>query len=100
MSGSVTHRVGVYSGVKTGTSMPNTASGGPRNSKPGTLNQLFLDAVAKYRRPDAMQLKRNGRFEPISHDTVAECVRRVALGLEEARHPIRRSRRDSLRKPS
>jgi long-chain acyl-CoA synthetase len=63
--------------------MANTASGGPRNSKPGTLNQLFLDAVAKYRRPDAMQVKRNGRFEPISHDTIAERVRRVALGLED-----------------
>ena len=63
--------------------MPNTASGGPRNSKPGTLNHLFLDAVAKYRRPDAMQIKRNGRFEPISHDTVAERVRRVTLGIEE-----------------
>ncbi|HEY4303038.1 MAG TPA: long-chain fatty acid--CoA ligase [Gemmatimonadaceae bacterium] len=63
--------------------MANTATGGPRNSKPGTLNQLFLEAVAKFRRPDAMQVKRNGRFEPISHDTVAERVRRIALGLEE-----------------
>jgi long-chain acyl-CoA synthetase len=63
--------------------MPNLASGGPRNSKPGTLNHLFLDAVAKYRRPDGMQVKRNGRFEPISHDTIAERVRRIALGLED-----------------
>jgi long-chain acyl-CoA synthetase len=63
--------------------MPMIATGGPRNSQPGTLNQLFLDAVQKYRRPDAMQVKRNGRFEPISHDTIAERVRRTALGLEE-----------------
>jgi len=63
--------------------MPMIATGGPRNSKPGTLNQLFLDAIEKYRRPDAMQVKRNGRFEPISHDTIAERVRRTALGLEE-----------------
>jgi long-chain acyl-CoA synthetase len=58
-------------------------TGGARNSAPGTLNQLFLDAVAKYRRPDALQAKRDGRFQPISHDTVAERVRRIALGLEE-----------------
>ena len=28
-------------------------------------------------------MKRNGRYEPISHDTLAERVRRTALGLEE-----------------
>src|SRR5215475_13279475 len=59
------------------------ATGGPRNSAPGTLNRLFLDAVATYRKPDALQVKRNGRYEPISHDTLAERVRRTALGLEE-----------------
>ncbi len=58
-------------------------TGGPRNSAPGTLNQLFVDAVARYHKPDAMQVKRNGRFEPISHDTVETRVRRIALGLEE-----------------
>jgi long-chain acyl-CoA synthetase len=63
--------------------MPMIATGGPRNSTPGTLNQLFLDSAAKYRRPDAMQVKRNGRYEPISHDTILERVRRIALGLEE-----------------
>jgi long-chain acyl-CoA synthetase len=73
----------VYSGITTGMPMPTIATGGPRNSTPGTLNQLFLDSVAKYRRPDAMQVKRNGRYEPISHDTIAERVRRIALGLEE-----------------
>src|SRR5499427_8094432 len=58
-------------------------SGGPRNSAPGTLNKIFFDAVATYRKPDALQVKRNGRYEPISHDTLAERVRRTALGLEE-----------------
>ncbi len=58
-------------------------TGGPRNSAPGTLNQLFFDAVATYRKPDALQVKRNGRYEPISHDTYAERVRRTALGLSE-----------------
>ena len=59
------------------------SSGGPRNSVPGTLNQLFFDAVETYQKPDALQVKRNGRYEPISHATLAERVRRTALGLEE-----------------
>ncbi len=58
-------------------------TGGPRNSAPGTLNQLFFAAVEKYRRPDALQVKRDGRYHPISHDTLLERVRRVSLGLEE-----------------
>ncbi|MGH7618414.1 MAG: AMP-dependent synthetase/ligase, partial [Gemmatimonadaceae bacterium] len=58
-------------------------SGGPRNSAPGTLNRIFLDAVTTHRKPDALQVKRNGRYEPISHDTLAERVRRTALGLDE-----------------
>ena len=59
------------------------ASGGPRNSAPGTLNQILFDAVAKYHKPDALQVKRNGRYEPISHDTLLDRVRRTTLGLEE-----------------
>jgi long-chain acyl-CoA synthetase len=59
------------------------ASGGPRNSAPGTLNQIFFDAVNTYRKPDALQVKRGGRYVPISHDTLAERVRRTTLGLEE-----------------
>jgi len=58
-------------------------TGGPRNSAPGTLNQLFFDAVRTHRKPDALQVKRNGRYEPISHDTLVERVRRTALGLEQ-----------------
>src|SRR5438552_2470424 len=58
-------------------------SGGPRNSAPGTLNQLFFDAVSTYHKPDALQVKRDGRYEPISHDTLARRVRCVALGFEE-----------------
>jgi long-chain acyl-CoA synthetase len=57
-------------------------SGGPRNSAPGTLNQLFFDAVAKYQKPNALQVKRKGRYEPISHEELARRVRRAALGLE------------------
>src|SRR4051812_14737645 len=58
-------------------------SGGPRNSPPGTLTTLFFDAVEKFDRPDAMQVKRDGKFEPIFHRELADQVRRVALGLQE-----------------
>jgi len=57
-----------------------TASGGPRPA-PGTLTQLFFDAVEKYNRPDALQAKTGGSFQPIPHRTVVERVRRTALGL-------------------
>jgi len=56
------------------------ATGGPRPA-PANLNQLFFDAVAKFDRPDALQVKVNGRYEPISHRVLADRVRRTALGL-------------------
>ncbi|HEX7595467.1 MAG TPA: long-chain fatty acid--CoA ligase, partial [Gemmatimonadaceae bacterium] len=56
------------------------AKGGPRPA-PGTLNQLFFEAVSKYNRPDALQVKRGGAYQPISHSQVAERVRRAARGL-------------------
>jgi long-chain acyl-CoA synthetase len=59
------------------------ASGGPRNSAPGTLTKLFFDAVEKYNRPDALQVKVDGKFKPIAHRELADRVRRVALGLQE-----------------
>jgi long-chain acyl-CoA synthetase len=58
------------------------ATGGPRNSAPGTLTQLFVDAVRTYHKPNALQVRRNGRYEPISHDTLSERVRRTAFGLQ------------------
>ena len=57
-------------------------SGGPRNSAPDTLNRLFFDAVQRYDKPDALQAKMGGSFQPISHRTLAERVRRAALGLQ------------------
>src|SRR5881392_2949983 len=56
------------------------ARGGPR-PKPGTLNQLFFDAVTKFDRPDALQVKIGGNYKPISHREVAERVRHAARGL-------------------
>jgi long-chain acyl-CoA synthetase len=58
-------------------------SGGPRNSQPGTLNHLFFDAVERYNKPDALQVKVQGRYEPISHRTLATRVRQGAIGLYE-----------------
>jgi long-chain acyl-CoA synthetase len=56
------------------------ARGGPR-PRPGTLNQLFFDAVSKFNRPDALQVKVAGSYRPISHQEVAERVRHAARGL-------------------
>jgi long-chain acyl-CoA synthetase len=59
------------------------ASGGPRNSVPGTLNQLFFQACEQYDKPDALFVKVDGAFRPISHRTLLERVRRAAFGLQE-----------------
>jgi long-chain acyl-CoA synthetase len=59
------------------------ATGGPRNSVPGTLNSLFFEAVQKFDKPDALQVKVNGAFQPISHRVLVDRVRHVALGLAE-----------------
>ncbi|HEX6598462.1 MAG TPA: long-chain fatty acid--CoA ligase [Gemmatimonadaceae bacterium] len=57
------------------------SSGGPRNTPPGTLTRLFFDAVARHDKPDALQVKVNGVYQSISSRTVADRVRRIALGL-------------------
>jgi long-chain acyl-CoA synthetase len=57
------------------------ATGGPRPTPPGTLNQIFFDAVEKYDRPDALLYKAGGEWRPISHRTFAERVRHSARGL-------------------
>ena len=49
----------------------------------GTLIELFFEALEKYHRDDAYQVKRDGRYQPVSHATVHERVRRLALGLQE-----------------
>ncbi len=56
------------------------ARGGPRPA-PGTLNQLFFDAADRFKRPDALQYRKDGAYRPISHAEVLERVRRVARGL-------------------
>src|SRR5687768_13416999 len=58
------------------------ASGGPRNSTPGTLNKLFFDAVERFRKPDALQVKEGGVYRQISSNELADWVRQVAIGLQ------------------
>ncbi|MEO8564492.1 MAG: long-chain fatty acid--CoA ligase [bacterium] len=59
------------------------SSGGPRNTPPGTLTQLYFDALARHDKPDALQVKVKGAYQPITSRTLSERVRRLALGLQE-----------------
>lgn len=56
-------------------------NGGPR-PEPGTLTQLFFQAIERYDKPDALQVKIGGRYEPISHRSLLERVRHVAYALQ------------------
>lgn len=53
---------------------------GPR-PEPGTLNQIFFMSIRQYDKPDAMLVRVQGQWRPISHGTIRERVRRIALGL-------------------
>ncbi|HZO20687.1 MAG TPA: long-chain fatty acid--CoA ligase [Gemmatimonadaceae bacterium] len=55
-------------------------SGGPPPA-PGTLVQIFFDAVDRYDRPNALQWKVQGTYRPMSHRTLASRVQHVGLGL-------------------
>lgn len=57
------------------------ASGGPRPA-PGTLTQIFFNAIEQHDLPAAYQFKKDGRYQPISHKDVLRRVRHIALGLE------------------
>ena len=64
-----------------GVPSPLTAvAGGPRPA-PGTVNTLFFDAVERFDRADALLYKVHGVWEPTSHRTILQRVRRIALGL-------------------
>ena len=58
------------------------ARGGPR-PQPGTLNQLLFEAVEKYNKPDALQVRIGDRYTPISHAVLLERIRNVSYGLRE-----------------
>ena len=58
------------------------ATGGPRNSSPSTLTKLFFDAMDRHQKPDTLQVKRGGAYQPISSRELTDAVRQVALGLQ------------------
>ena len=63
--------------------MQSNVGGGPRNSSPGTLNKLFFDAIERHKKPNALQVKKGGRYEPITSYALADRTRQVALGLQD-----------------
>ena len=44
---------------------------------------LFFETLERFQRPDAYLVRRNGRYEPISHADVRRRVRHLSLGLQE-----------------
>ncbi len=56
---------------------------GPERPTPGTLTQLFFDALGKFSRSAAMRYKRDGVWVDISHAELLERVRRTSLALQE-----------------
>ena len=55
-------------------------AGGPAHA-PGTLNELFFQAIERFDKPDALQYKRGGKYTPVSHREIERRVRHAALGL-------------------
>lgn len=46
-----------------------------------TLNELFLEAVRRYDKPDAFRLKQGGTWHDVSHREAARIVEEIAAGL-------------------
>ena len=63
------------------TAEPSAAAGRDPRLAPTTLTRLFFDAVEGYDRPNALQVKTGGAYQPISHRTIAARVRHAAFGL-------------------
>ena len=63
------------------TAESNTSTERDPRLSPTTLTRLFFDAVEGYDRPNALQVKSGGAYQPISHRTLATRVRHAAFGL-------------------
>ena len=64
--------------------MSTHARGPDRTSRPGTLIEVFFDAIRRFDKPDAMWVRRGpAKWEAISHRDIERRVRHIALGLEE-----------------
>ncbi len=55
----------------------------PGDVQGGNIAELFLDAIAQFKKPDALKYKSAGAWHDISHADLWETVRNLALGLEE-----------------
>ena len=60
------------------------AHGGPRPDAPGTLTQLFFDAVERFDLPDALRHRVDGDWRAISHRELLTRVRHTGRGLAAA----------------
>lgn len=49
--------------------------------EPRTLSELFLQSVAKYKLPNALNFKKNGVWHAISCEVIVERAENIALGL-------------------
>ena len=56
---------------------------GPPRPAPGTLTQLFFDAIETYDKPAALRFKQDGRWQDISHAMLLDRVRHTSLALQE-----------------
>jgi len=63
------------------TAEPNASTTRDPHLAPTTLTRLFFDAVEGFDRPNAMQVKAGGAYQPISHRTLTARVRHTAFGL-------------------
>ena len=66
--------------TETATSSNPYVRGGPA-PPPGTINELFFNAIEQYDKPDALQFKKGDRYVPVSHREIERRVRHAALGL-------------------
>jgi long-chain acyl-CoA synthetase len=55
-------------------------SGGPA-PKPGTLNEIFFDAIKRFDKPDALRFKKGDSYHSLSHREIEQRVRHCAIGL-------------------
>ncbi|MCC6318927.1 MAG: long-chain fatty acid--CoA ligase [Gemmatimonadaceae bacterium] len=59
------------------------ARGPERRSAPGTLIDVFFEAVRTFDKPDALRFRRDGTWHDISHAELYDRVRLTRLGLEQ-----------------
>ena len=73
------------------------ANGGPRPPA-GTLTQLFFEAIDRYDKPDALQVKLGGRYEPIGKDFEGSSVQ-VPAGASDVPGLAEALPKETVKKP-